>query len=96
MVAAKFSLLHTVHTMETLSPNRLAEIGDKLYEERFKNKYTPEHTGEILAIEVASETAYLGKSALQALRAGQAAQHDGTFHLVRIGGPGVYQMGFGR
>lgn len=82
--------------METPSPTQLAKIGEKLYEERFKNEYTPEHTGEILAIEVASETAYLGKSALQALLAGQAAQHDGTFHLVRIGGPGVYHMGFDR
>jgi hypothetical protein len=82
--------------METLNPTRLAELGEKLYQERFKDQYAPEHTGEVLAIDVESESAYLGKSALEALLAGEAAHRGGFFHVVKIGGPGVYQMGFGR
>ena len=82
--------------METLSPTRLAQLGDKLYEERFKNEYTPEHTGEVLAIKVDSEQPTSGSLPSKHSSQARPAQHDGTFHLVRIGGPGVYQMGFGR
>ncbi len=82
--------------MQTLSPTRLAELGEKLYEERFKDEFAPEHTGEILAIEVESRTAYLGKSALEALMAAKAAHEHGFFHVVKIGGSGVYKMGLGR
>lgn len=82
--------------MQTLNPTRLAELGEQLYQKRFKEEFAPEHTGEILAIEVESKTAYLGKSALEALLAAKAAHENGFFHVVRIGGPGVYKMGLGR
>jgi hypothetical protein len=82
--------------METMSPTRLAELGRKLYQERFKDQYLPEHKGEVLAIDVESESAYLGKSVVEALLAGEAAHSGGFFHVVRIGSPGVYQMGFER
>ncbi len=82
--------------METFNPTRQAEIGDKLYYERFQQEYLPEHLGEILAIDVESEVAYLGKSVLDALDAAEKAHKDGFFHIVKIGGPGVYRLGFGR
>ncbi len=82
--------------MQTLDPARLAELGERLYEERFKAEFAPEHTGEILAIEVESRTAYLGKSPVEALLAAKAAHENGFFHIVKIGGPGVYKMGLGR
>jgi len=82
--------------METLSPTRVAALGEKLYRDRFLAEYASAHMGEILAIEVESETAYLGKSALDALLAAEASHKNGSFHVVKIGGPGVYQMGLGR
>jgi len=82
--------------MATLNPPRLAELGERLHEEHFKAEYLQEHTGEILAIDVESKTAYLGKSPLEALLAAKAAHKNGFFHIVKIGGPGVYKMGLGR
>jgi len=82
--------------METLNPTSLAELGERLYEEHFKAEYSPEHTGEILAIEVKSKTAYLGKSPLEALLAAKAAHKNGFFHVVKIGSPGVYNLRSGR
>ena len=78
--------------METLNPTRLAELGQKLYEERFKDAYAAEHTGEILAIDVDSGTAYLGTSPLEALTTARAANSNGHFHLVKIGFSGVYTL----
>jgi hypothetical protein len=78
--------------MEILNPTRLAELGWKLYEERFKDEYFPAHTGEILAIDIESSTAYLGKSPLEALTIAKAANHNGHFHLIKIGSAGVYAL----
>ncbi len=60
--------------MEIVNPTRLAELGQKLYEERFKDAYAADHTGEPLAIEVESKTACLGKSVLEALTAAEKAR----------------------
>jgi hypothetical protein len=74
------------------NPAQVTEIGKKLYAERFEPLYAPEHTGEILAIEVQSKTAYLGNSGGEALRAAMAAHPEGFFHVLRIGGGGVYKV----
>ena len=76
----------------TLSPTRLAERGRELYAERFRPKFDPGHKGEYLAIDVEAETAYLGKTPLQALETGESAHPEGFFYLLRIGMPGVYKL----
>jgi len=81
-----------MNPMATLNPTRLAELGRKLYEERFKDEYAPAHTGEILAIDIESSTAYLGKTPLEALAVAKAANHSGHFHLIKIGSVGVYTL----
>jgi hypothetical protein len=78
--------------MATMNFDQVAETGKKLYEEEFKEKFATGHTGEVLAIEVKSKTAYLGKTPLEALSAGEAANQAGLFYLVRIGSPGVYHL----
>ncbi len=82
--------------MPTLTPAQLAERGRKLYEEEFEDKFAVGHTGEVLAIEVKSKTAYLGKTPLEAVQAGRAAKPAGFFHVIRIGSPGVYKLRSGR
>jgi hypothetical protein len=82
--------------MEIVNPTRLAELGRKLYDERFKDAYAAEHTGEVLAIDVDSGTAYLGTSPLEALTTARAANSNGHFHLVKIGFSGVYELRSGR
>ena len=83
-------------SMTILNPAQLAERGKKLYEEEFKERYAAGHIGEILAIEIKSRSAYLGKTPLEALNAAEAAQPNGFFHLIRIGSPGVYNLRSGR
>jgi len=89
-------LRHTEDAVETFNPPRQAEIGDKLYYERFHQEYSPEYLGEILAIDVESEKAYLGHSVIEALDAAEKAHKDGFFHVVKIGSPGVYRLGLRR
>jgi hypothetical protein len=83
---------HTGNVTAPFNPTQLGDLGRKLYTETFEPIYAPSHIGEILAIEVKSKTAYLGKTPLEALQTAQAAQPNGFFHLVRIGSPGVYKL----
>ena len=78
--------------MLILNPAQVSALGKTLYEEEFKERYAAGHAGEILAIEVKSKCAYLGKTPLEALKAAEASQPDGFFHLIRIGSPGVYSL----
>jgi len=82
--------------MATMNLKQLAETGKKLYEEEFKEKFAPAHTGEILAIDVQTKTAYLGKTPLEAMQTAREAQPAGAFYIVRIGSPGVYTLRSGR
>jgi hypothetical protein len=82
--------------MANLNPNQLAELGEKLYEDVFREEYASGHSGEFLAIDVDAKTAFVGKSVEEALLAAKTANESGFFHVVRIGAPGVYKVSFGR
>ncbi len=71
--------------MSTLTPSRITEQGRRLYAERFRQLLEIEHTGEYVAIDVNTETPYLGSSPFEALKAAEHAHPDGFFYLVRIG-----------
>lgn len=82
--------------MAVLNVKQFSESGRKLYEEEFKDKFAPQHDGELLAIDLVSKTAYLGKTPLEAMQTGRRAKPSGAFYLVRIGSPGIYQLRSGR
>jgi hypothetical protein len=75
-------------------PTKLAEAGEKLYQERFKHEYEPDHKGEFIAIDVIRGVATLAKEPEEALGQAQAANPNGLFHLLRIGSAGACSTGF--
>lgn len=76
------------------TPSMIAEKGEKLYEERFRAEYEPNHSGKFLAIDIDSEQAFLADAPEAALQNARQANPTGSFHLIKIGSPGVFRVGY--
>ena len=72
------------------SAHAVAERGRKIYD-RHRLKIEAEHTGEFVAIDLASERLFFGESPEDAYRAARKARIEGPFHFVRVGHRGVYR-----
>ena len=77
-----------------LDPQAVAEKGEQLYRDKFKGTYEPANNGWFLAIDVASERAYLGKTADEAYLTARKAAPAGIFHLIKIGSPGAFRISY--
>lgn len=77
------------------SPDKIAEEGQRLYEERHKADLEQNRRGEYVAIDVLTGNAYVGKFPEQALEEARKQAPNGVFHLIRIGAPGAFKVSFG-
>ena len=77
----------------TGTPQQIARKGGQLYQELFRDKYEKDYTGQYLAIDVTNAEAHVAETPEAAIEAAQKANPDGYFHLIKIGGPGVYRIG---
>jgi len=77
-----------------LSPQIIANKGEALYKNKFQSEYEAKYTGKFVAIDVASEEASVADSPEDAIAAAQKKNPDGLFHLVKVGSPGVYRLGY--
>lgn len=75
-----------------LSPEIIAERGEKIYQEQLKAILEKDHKGKFVAIEVESSQYFLGKSPEEALEKAKQEFPDKIFHLIRIGYSGVYKV----
>jgi len=71
----------------------LAERGQRLYDERLRDKLEPEHNNQFVAIEPEAGRYFLGETGLAALHAGRAALPDKLFYLLRVGHDAAYRVG---
>jgi hypothetical protein len=78
----------------SLSPQAIAEKGEEIYQRKYKAQYEKTHAGKFLAVELGTEEGFLGDTPEEAIRAAQTARDGGYFHLIRIGAPGVYRVGY--
>lgn len=76
------------------TPSIIAEKGEKLYKEKFRAEYEPTSVGKFLAIDIDSERAFLADTPEAALQDAGKASPTGSFHLVKIGSPGVFRVGY--
>ena len=77
------------------SPDKIAEEGQRLYEERHKANLEQNRRGEYVAIDVLTGNAYLGRFPEQAIEEARKQAPNGVFHLIRIGAPGAFKVSFG-
>ena len=80
----------------TKTPHHIKEKGERLYKERFRSKYEKKHSGKFLAIDITTEEAFVADTPEKAMEEAQNKNPNGFFHLVKIGSPGVYRIGYTR
>lgn len=78
----------------TKTPNSIAEKGEALYREKFQAEYEIKYPGKFLAIDVNSAIPYVADTPEQAVEALLQANPNAYYHVVRIGAPGVYRVGY--
>ncbi len=85
----------TMETTPSLSnPKSVAEAGEKIYKDKYKQEYERDHLGEFVAIDVRSQRATLGDSAESALERARQNDPNGIFHLIRVGFTGAFQVSY--
>ncbi|MBI3447710.1 MAG: hypothetical protein HY049_02130 [Acidobacteria bacterium] len=75
-------------------PQVIAERGEQIYRERYKDEYERLYSGQFVALDVDSGSPFVADTPEGALDAARRAQPTGRFHLIRIGSPGVFRMSY--
>lgn len=73
--------------------SKIAELGQKFYDEKLKQILEPEHNGEFVSIEPESGQYFLGKTDGEALYKGNQAFPDKMLYLLRVGFQAVHKFG---
>ena len=75
------------------SPQLIAERGETIYRERYREAYEREFPGQFVAIDVQSGAAFVAPTPEQAIQNARASNPQGFVHLIKIGFVGVYRSG---
>ena len=77
---------------DKLNAREIAAKGDEIYQRKYRAEFEQRYRGRFAAIDLATESAYLGDLPEEALGAAEAAAPSGTFYLIRIGSLGVFKI----
>jgi hypothetical protein len=83
-----------VTTSPISNPKAAAELGEKIYRERFKDAFEREHTGKFVAINVLTEDPYISDTPEGALDTAYATAPAGIFHLIQVGHAGAFRVSY--
>ena len=72
---------------------KVTELGKKFYEEKLKVILEPLENGKFVAIEPETEQYFLGSTAIEAIKTGNANFPDKILFLTRIGFPAAHKVG---
>ena len=77
------------------TPQAIAEKGEQIYKERYQAEYERLYMNRFVAIDIATGNAFIGDSPTEAILTAQKGEHVvGPFHVMKIGSPGVYRVGY--
>jgi hypothetical protein len=71
---------------------RLAEVAERLYEEKLKNKLESQHKGEIVVIDAGSGDYFLGEDLHEANEKARKKYPNNVFYAIKVGYPAVYSF----
>ncbi len=72
---------------------RLAEVAERLYEEKLRTKLEPGHNGEIVVIDAESGDYFLGENLHEANEKARKKYPGHVFYAIKVGHPAVYSFG---
>ena len=73
-------------------PEKIANVGRRIYANRYQTEFEARYPGQIVAIDVSSERAFVASSVEEAVERGHRANPTSLFHVLKVGAPGVYRM----
>jgi hypothetical protein len=76
------------------NPKAIADTGERIYRERYQKDFEEKYLGKFVAVSVKTGDATVGDSPQEALEQAKSKEPDGLFHLIRVGYPGAFQMGY--
>lgn len=76
------------------NPKQVAEAGERIYAERYKDQFERDQSGKFAVVDVTTGKAYLADSAIDAFRQAAADAPLGAFHLIKVGSPGAFRVGY--
>jgi hypothetical protein len=76
------------------NPKQLAEKGDAIYRQKYKEEYERLYPGKFVAIDLSTEKAFVADSPERAVELLQKENLKSFFHLVKVGSPGVFKVGY--
>jgi len=74
----------------SLDPTPVAEQGERIYHEKYKDSYERDHHGQFVAIDVNTAKAYLADESGDAIERALQDSPNGIFHLIRVGSPAAF------
>jgi hypothetical protein len=83
-----------VSTGSISNPKIAAELGEKIYRERYQPVYEQEHPGKFVAINVLDQSTYLSDTPEGALDSAHTAAPEGVFHLIQVGHAGAFRVSY--
>ena len=78
------------------SAEETARRGDTIYEQELRAQLEPEHTGEVVAIDIETHAYIVADNALTASRQLLAQHPDAEVWCMRIGRRALHRIGAGR
>jgi hypothetical protein len=73
-------------------PQAIANIGRRIYANRYQTEFEARYPGQIVAIDISSERAFVASSVEEAVDRGHGANPTSLFHVIKVGAPAVYRM----
>jgi hypothetical protein len=70
----------------------LIDRAKRTYRDELAGQLEPEHTGEIVAIELETGDHFLGEDEVEATDKARAAGHDGSLFFLRVGSPYAHRL----
>jgi hypothetical protein len=83
-----------VSTSPISNPKVAAELGEKIYLERYKDAYELEYPGKFVAINVLTAETYIADTPERALDTAYAAAPAGIYHLIQVGHAGAFRVSY--
>lgn len=76
------------------NPKQLAEKGESIYKNKYQVEYERVHAGKFVAIDIGTEKAFVADTPEAAVELLQKENPKGFFHLIKVGSPGVFKVGY--
>ncbi len=76
----------------SLNTKRIAEVAERLYEEKLRSKLEPRHIGKIVVIDADSGDYFLGENLHEANERARKKYPNNVFYAIKVGYPAVYSF----